>query len=140
LRKSDPKSAQVGVSFSGSTSGLQISPGCCGIAGLLEEMGVGGVFDLYQVAAPKAPVDLRDPMVRADLLECRLRVRGEPYRYRPDGFKQGWRPTSKALLAGVEATLAWALQAPARPFVTLHVHTTATPVRRGTPPPTSRAL
>jgi hypothetical protein len=46
------------------------------IAALLEGVGISGTFDLFEPSLPAragAPPDLRDPLFRADLLECRWR-------------------------------------------------------------------
>ncbi len=64
----------------------------------LEAAGVAGTLDLYQ------PTAVQPPEV-VDLLECRIRLRGERVHYR--GINHGWRCDPGALAAGIEAGLDW---------------------------------
>lgn len=73
-----------------------------GIADKLGSEGVGGTFDLYQ---PKELPRLPDVI---DLIECRLRVRGE-HCARGLHSKPGWRADPGALTVAAEAGIAWCL-------------------------------
>jgi hypothetical protein len=81
-----------------------------GIAEKLDSLGVEGDFDLYQ----PEPVAL--PPERVDLIECRLRVRGERQHrviragpHRRGGRKYWWKSDPEALAAGVDAGIGWCL-------------------------------
>jgi hypothetical protein len=92
------------------------------VVGGLEEAGVTGTLDVYQPAAAPAEVSrLMDPLVRADLLECRIRVLGET---RADGPPYVWQADSAAYTAGVAAAVRWLCELPSEQPPTLKVHTT----------------
>jgi hypothetical protein len=92
------------------------------VVGGLEEAGVTGTLDVYQPAAAPADVSrLMDPLGRADLLECRIRVFGET---RADGPPYGWKADPAAYTAGVAAAVRWLCELPSEQQPTLVVHTT----------------
>jgi hypothetical protein len=75
----------------------------------LDRRGVEGTLDLFESAGPEEVPET------AHLFECRLRVRGERYRYRSGG-SWGWRSDPARLAEGVDAAVAWCVaNAPSSP-------------------------
>jgi hypothetical protein len=70
-----------------------------GVAARLEEKGIDGRFDHYE---PREIVKVPE---RVDLLECRIRVRGERYHHR--GPNHGWRADPDALAQAVDFGSHW---------------------------------
>lgn len=66
----------------------------------LDANGVDGAFDLHE---PHPVVEVPE---RVDLLECRLRLSGELYRWPNYGFP-GWRPEPGALAAAADLGIRW---------------------------------
>jgi hypothetical protein len=72
----------------------------------LEADSVDGAFDVHE---PPAVVEVSE---RVDLLECRLRLRGERYRLR--NGRARWRPEPEALAAAAHLGIRWCVENDAR--------------------------
>jgi hypothetical protein len=83
-----------------------------GIAARLEAAGVHGRFELYEPPVRPLPQ-------HADLLECRLRLRGERFHYR--GPNHGWRADRDAIAQAIDEGVRWCVANAPRATLSLRV-------------------